>query len=606
LKLADVPHVQPAAMLFGSIVSLVTAVTLLRVIRADLLLDPDPYWAISRYLLWLFVISITVCSAGLATALFLIGGRRGFFSPGAEPLPFRRATILLLATGAVIVGVVLRFVALERIPPSLWLDDVSLIAPTLALQGGIEDFADPVRPAPYGVSEPYGTVGVLYLEVFRLVLRLFGTTVLGVRFLSAAAGALSIVTALLLGRELLPRGGGTLAGLVAAGLRWSLLLSRWGWVAIVLAPLSDVAALFLLRARRRRRILLAAASGLVTGIATHVYLAAWIVAAALFLLALWPDEWRSSGLSRLRLALVFAAAFGLAAAPLFLLGKERTAPYFARVSGHNLWREVQYRHSFMPAFAAVADSLTAPWFGIDPFAHHDLPGKTRLGWVLGIPVAVAFGRSLLRPRDPFSAFLLAEGGAAFAASVAGGHAGLPNSYRFGYLTTVTAVAAAGGILSILEWLPAARRRVAAFAAVGILSVSGALAARDALLRWPALPQTFDGLHGQDTLLSRAMIRWERYGDVRVSPDLKHSLITVEGIRRYRLDPDLAADTLPGRAPAAREFRFVPPGVAARPGERLVERIGDAWGREWAWVYGASRQAQRACTHRSSPACRTAG
>jgi hypothetical protein len=49
---------------------------------------------------------------------------------------------------------------------------------------------------------------VLYLELFRVSLRELGTTILGVRFLSAAAGALSLLTAVLLGRALLPGGGG--------------------------------------------------------------------------------------------------------------------------------------------------------------------------------------------------------------------------------------------------------------------------------------------------------------------------------------------------------------------------------------------------------------
>jgi hypothetical protein len=176
--------------------------------------------------------------------------------------------------------------------------------------------------------------------------------------------------------------------------------------------------------------------------------------------------------------------------------------------------------------------------------------------------------------------------------VAGGHAGVPNSYRFAYLTTATSVAAAGGLLSILGGLTRSRRRTGALVAIGLLSVSGAVAARDALLRWPARPETFDGFHGQDTLFARAVLRWERYGSVGLAPELAHSLLTVEGIRRYRLDPDLAADPLPGGNRSARDFRLVPPGAPPRPGERRVERVHDAWGREWAWVYGS--------TTRSSP------
>lgn len=576
-----------AAVFFGGAVAFVVGERLVEAIRPALLLDPDPGWALMRLLLWIGLLSATAAIGALSAALFLLWTRSRFSARELAPLPFRAATLVLIAVSAVTAGAVLRITALDRIPPSLWIDDVSLIAPALALHGDLTDFADSIRAAPYGVPRPYGSVGVFYLELYRLALRVLGPTVFGVRFLSAAAGILSLVTAMLLGRALLPRGGGALAALVLAGLRWHLVLSRWAWNAIVLAPFVDVAALLVLRARRTRSLPAAFAAGLIAGLATHVYLAAWVAAAALVALAAWPAERKSAPLPRLRLLLAFGVAFALASAPLFLLKAGRTSPYFARAADHSVLREVGYMHSPLPAFAAVADSLTAPWFGVDPFGHHDLPGKTRLGWILGIPVAVAFGRSLLRPRDVFSAFLLAEGGAGFAASVAGGRAGLPDSYRFGYLTTVTAVAAAGGLLCIFGWVAPAWRRVAALAAIGLVAVSGALAARDALLRWPTLPGTFDGFHGQDTLLARAMLRWERYGEVRFAPDLAHSVITVEGVRRYRLDPDLARDALPRRPSSARQFRLVPPGVPARPGEKLVERVLDAWGREWAWVYGAA-------------------
>ncbi len=240
-------------------------------------------------------------------------------------------------------------------------------------------------------------------------------------------------------------------------------------------------------------------------------------------------------------------------------------------------------HSAMPAFAAAADSMAAPWFKTDPYRHHDLPGKTRLGWILGLPVAAALARALLHPREEFSAYLLSQAGAALAASVAGGHAGVPNGYRFGYLSNVTAVAAAGGVLCLLALFPVSRRRAGAIAAVGLLAVSGALGARDALLVWPARLETFEGFHGQDTLIARAALRWERYGTVTVAPGIGHSEITIGGIRRYRLGPDLAPEASPARR--GRIFRIEKPGTAAGEGERLVERVGDAWGKEWAVVLG---------------------
>jgi hypothetical protein len=543
---------------------------------------------VARLLLWLGVLAGTSSAGGLAAGLFSIWLRSRFFPEVLRPLELRRPTIVLLAAAALVLGTFLRFIALERLPPSMWIDDLSLIPAALDLTGTLSDFGDSVRPAPYGVLKPYGSVGVLYLEIFRGSLRAFGTTVFGVRFLSAAAGALSLVTAMLVARALLPPGGGALAALVLAGLRWNLLLSRWGWVAIVLAPFADVAALLLIESRRRKSLLLGIGSGLVAGLCAHIYLAAWIVAAALLAFAIWPWETRDSSGFRLRLALVFAASFAVAASPLFLLRQPGGSPYFARASDHNLLREVHYLRSPLPAFLAAADALAAPWFKEDPFDHHDLPGKTRLGWILGIPVAVAMSRALVRPREPFSGFLLCHAAAAFCAAVAGGHAGIPNGYRFVYLSNVTAVAASGGILALLELASPARRRAGVLAAVGLVAISGAVGARDALLRWPERPETFGGFFGHDTLLGRAIARWERYGTVSVDPGVGYAQITLENVRRYRLDPDDAKLARVAGSTARREFRFVLPGAPAPPGARRVERVGDAWGREWGWVYGKSR------------------
>jgi hypothetical protein len=150
---------------------------------------------------------------------------------------------------------------------------------------------------------------------------------------------------------------------------------------------------------------------------------------------------------------------------------------------------------------------------------------------------------------------------------------------------VTAVAAACGILLLCGLAPPVRRRAAAIAAVGLVAISGALGARDALLRWPERPETFGGFFGHDTLLGRAVARWERYGSVSVEPDVGHAQITFQTVRRYHLDPDGAKLERAGGDPVRRAFRVTTPGVPARAGERRVERVGDAWGRDWGWVYG---------------------
>ncbi|MCA1580125.1 MAG: hypothetical protein LC796_01785 [Acidobacteria bacterium] len=592
----------PAAFLVGLLFGFVSAVDLVRAFRPLPLTDPDPAWAVPRLLLGLAVIAGTALAAGAAAGIFRIWIERGeTLTAPVEPLALSRRSLAAVAILALILGALLRFAALERLPPSLWIDDLSLVTPALELRGATSDFANAIRPAPYGVEKPYGSVGVLYLEAYRAALSRFGTTVLGVRFLAAAAGLCSIGTVYLLARALLPSGGGALAALAFAALRWNLLNSRWGWNAVVLAPLVDVAGLLLLRARRRRSAGLAAAAGAAAGIGTHVYLAAWVAAAALLLLALWPVPAPGSagtatpvgpGRPLARLPLAFAGAFLLITLPIFLWKEGRVAPYFARASDHNVVREMRRTRSPMPLFAAAADSLSAPWWRADPFSRYAL-----LGWLVAVPVAVAAARALARPEEEPSAFFLSHGAAALAASVVGGQAGIPNGYRFGYLADVAAVAAACGILTIagravgafrrgtsaprLLDLP---RRAAAIAAVGVVAVSGALGARDALAVWPVQRETFDAFHGQDTLLGRAAARWETFGAVSVESGTEHSPITVRAVRQYRLDPDGSASSAPPLSSvAARAFRVADPRSAPRRGERVVERVRDAWGRDWGVV-----------------------
>jgi hypothetical protein len=575
-----------AAVLAGLLAAFVASVDFVRAVRIGVLLDPEPSWALPRLLLGLGVITMTAAAAGIAATLVWVSARRLGFEAQPVPLAFRDGVLGFLAVAAVAVGVFLRFVDLERRPSWLFVDDLSLITPALALEGSFRDFADSIRPVPFGVPDVYGTVGVLYLEGFRETLRLFGMTVFGVRFLSALAGALSLVTAARLARALLPRGGGTLTALTLAGLRWHLILSRWGWNMIVLAPIVDVAALLLLRARGRRSLPLALAAGLVAGLGAHIYLAAWIAGVALLGLAFWPGaDAAISGSVRRRLALLFAVGWVVATAPLFLFREGRTGPYFARAGDHNVLLEIHRARSVLPALDAAADGLLGPWITADPSDRNDLPGRSRLGWLLGIPVLAAFLHAILVPRREFSGFLLTHAAAAVAATVAGGEALTPNGARFGYLTTCAAVAAAGGVLLLLNFVPPSQRRLAAIAAVGLVAICGAVGARDALIRWPEAQSTFRGFFGQDTLFGQGMARWSTYGTVFLSPGLAHSPIEVEAIHRYRLDPDGWQYDAVAAARGTRTFRLVSPMSARAAGERFVGRISDPWGEPWADVVG---------------------
>jgi Dolichyl-phosphate-mannose-protein mannosyltransferase len=586
------PRDAAGPLLAGAAAAYLTAVELVRLIRPALLLDPEPSWALARLLLDLAVLVAASSAAGAVAAAVFLWGRSTVAGSSPKPLPLLPGVLTALAAAGFLGGVFARFVSLDRIPWPLFQDDLTLIAPALELHGSVRDFSDSIRPAPYGVLEPFGSVGVLYLELYRASLLLFGTNVFGVRFLCAFAGVLSLGTALLVARELLPRGGGTLAVIALSGMRWHLILSRWGWNMIVLAPLVDLATLFVLRGRRRQSLLAAAGAGTLLGIGTHVYLASWVAVLALLGLALWPSQTGLSIAVRLRMAGVFLAAFLLAAAPLFLLRSGRVAPYFVRAGQHNVLLEIRRAKSLWPLVEAAADVLASPWFVGDPEPRHDLSGKSRLGWILGIPAAAALATALRFPRREFSAYLFAHSGVAFTAAIVSGEAGNPNSFRFGYLSTVAAVVSAGGILLLVGGVAPRYRRAAAIGAIGLLAINCSLSARDVLVRWSNRRDVFRSFNGEDTLLARSAIRWERYGAVALATGLGTERGVIAAIRRFRLDPeDLRLSSRlpsPGSGDRKRSFRIVPPGAARRPGEHLVERVRDPWGADWAAVLGTKK------------------
>jgi hypothetical protein len=346
----------------------------------------------------------------------------------------------------------------------------------------------------------------------------------------------------------------------------------------------DVAALLLLAGRRRRLPAFLFLAGAAAGLAAHIYLSAWVAGAGLALLALWPRPGAVSPRPQLASFLIFVAGYAIAALPIFLLAQGRTSPYFARVSDHNIVRETIRTRSPMPALRAAAGSLEAPWMGVDPAPLHGLPGRTILPLVVSLPVGIALARSLVRPRKEISGYLLSQAACALGASVVGGEAGLPNSYRFTYLASATAVAAALGMLLLLSFAPPGRRRPFAIALMGIVVVAGAIGARESLVDWGRARSTFEHISGEDTLLGRAAARWDRYGSVSVAKGLGHSPLAVAAVRRYRLDPDAAAsEPTPGRG--GRSFRIEPPSTGPGLHERVVERVRDGWGRDWAVVLG---------------------
>jgi hypothetical protein len=332
------------------------------------------------------------------------------------------------------------------------------------------------------------------------------------------------------------------------------------------------------------------------GVGAHVYLVAWVAAAGLLTIAFWPPRRpvAASGPLRLVPAALFVLGFCLAVSPLFLFQAGRTTPYFLRA--RNLVVDVRDSRSLLPAFERASDGISAPWVS----ATREWPESVELRLVFRALLAVAFLRALRRPRDELSMSILAQAGAALAATVIGGHGGVPNGFRFGYLSDVTAIAIAGGALWTLLLARRADRAVLATAVVGLLAAVSLLGARDFFRYFSVRPGRERS--SETTLVARAAVRWDRYGTVEIDPRLVRFKSMVAAIRRHRLDPEdsgLPADTL-SEAGTAREFRIVPPGSVPRPGERAVEIVrGEGWTCAVVLARGGPRSSKSAGDDRSN-------
>jgi hypothetical protein len=572
------------AVLVGCAFAFVSWVNLVRALRPELLLDAEPSWAIARLFLGLVVISGTLMAGVLAASLFSLLSR---FAPATAPLePFHLApaALAILAIAALLFGGIVRLIDIDSVPEFLWIDEVTVIEPALALTGHWRDFSDTLRGLRFG--ETPGTTGVLYLEYLRLVLTAFGVSTHSLRLHVALAGIVCLATTALLARQLLPRGGATLAAIVIAGLYWSVAMARIGWEAMVMVPIVDIATVLLLFARRRWSPALAISAGAVMGLAPHFYLSSWAAAVALLAIASWPPSPEKSApplRRRILVPVLFALGFCLLVSPIFVFRERRSVPYFLRTQQTNVVTEIRYWRSPMPLFEAAADGIRAPWFT----PRHIWPPSAGLGFTFRVLLAVAFLRAILRPRDELSIVVLAQGGAALAATILGGHRGVPNWFRFAYLSDVAAVAIAGGGLWLLLLAQRPERRVLGIAVTGLLAAGSLLSARD-LLRDFTGPPGGDA-SGKATVVGRAALRWERYGKVGIDPTLLRYPGMAAAIRRYRLDPeDRGAAPESAAAPlTGREFRIVPPGGALREGERAVELVRNR-GRMLAVVVGKRR------------------
>ncbi len=253
-------------------------------------------------------------------------------------VPYRRLlrTEWAVLGGALAVALLLRFYAIDRIPPGLYHDEAFNGLDALRVLGG----SRPVFFTANNGREP------LFIYLVALSVGLLGRSPGAIRIVSAVLGTLTVPATWLLARAMFGRRVAALSAVLVAGLVWPLNLSRIGLRAVSL-PLFSALALWqfwrgLDTGRKRHYI----AGGVLYGLTFYTYTAARFTGLALVLFVLYQllfDKTRPywTGL------LCFVLAAGLVAAPLLVYGVLHWSDFMQRagqvsilnpaINGGDLW-----------------------------------------------------------------------------------------------------------------------------------------------------------------------------------------------------------------------------------------------------------------------------
>jgi hypothetical protein len=528
--------------------------------------------------LWVKDIALSLLAAAAFAALV---GR----TARLERTPPAAATrgILAVALVAAGVGIALRFLWPEMIPPGLWFDPPFEARALLLKPEGLPWIGGaPLHDDPAGAGNRE-LVSYVYLHFYDAVFRVFGRAEAGFGALSAVPGALAIPAAAWFAWEV---SGGLAAGLatslVALGL-WPLVFSRWGYTAAALIPLAFCAAAATLAALRTRRVSFALLGGSCIGLSLHTHSSSWAVAAGLgvFSLALIREEetrrlvfagWLAAGLAFLPFGM------GYLRNPANIGGRIRDVPAGSRVSG-------AYGAHVKGPLAVPADVVLngLDYAGVlvwtpDPNPRDGVPGRAALHPLFGIVALAGFARAAAR-RTRADVALLALAAGSLAAGVFSNPGGAPNTIRTCVFVPAALVAAAGVLAT---WASALARRFPVrpgAVAAGFAAAVLVLETRPFVSTWPGHPAVLEHFCVTETSAAR-LVRNLGPGDLVLEPAaLRFAFVfdALYGPTSARV-PMVAAARLSAAALAAsppeRPFTF----VARRESLGLLSRAGFRVGR----------------------------
>ena len=200
--------------------------------------------------------------------------RDKFRSPQARRAQKEWAALLFLLMAAL----VLRAADLEHIPANLGGDEGTQGVAALRLLG--PPLGNPFATGWFGVP----TMSFL---AYGAAMRVLGSSIAGLRALSALVGTATVLTTFLLGRELWGRRVAWLSAIALTVSHYHIHFSRLGSNQIADGLVATLALYFLVRGLRSRRTIHFALTGLVVGLGWYVYFGARLVGALVGLYLIW-------------------------------------------------------------------------------------------------------------------------------------------------------------------------------------------------------------------------------------------------------------------------------------------------------------------------------
>lgn len=475
-----------AVVLFGLFATIQTFALLAEADRWGVLLYFTRETWLLILLLWLKNLALAA-AAGVAAA-FLLRLAAGLPEPpGGKPPPL----IVALTVIAVLVGIALRWVLPEQIPPGLFVDSpfearALLLHPNdIPWIGGTPLLDDPVS----GGSRTL--VSYLNLHFYDAVFRLFGRAELGHLAVSAVPGSLALAGAFWLAREIFGLPSALLGVSFVALASWPLVFSRWGFVAAELIALALFSAAAALAAMRTRSLWLALLSGACLGLSLHTHVSSWGVAAGLGVFSLFqlrrPESRRLVATAWLAALLAFAPfARGYLAHPTSVGGRLFDVPAGTRV--HGSWGPDVTGALRLPAtlLSNFVEYTGVLLFTSDPNPRDGLPGRAAVTPLLGIAALLGLGLSAARAtRGDAALFALILG--SLAGGVFSNPGGAPNTIRTCVVVIPALLAAGWFVLRALALVEVKKLARIPVGAAGVVAFILAAESVPFLCLWPDDP-----------------------------------------------------------------------------------------------------------------------